>query len=104
MNFRCPKLLALARDESCTNCGVEDGTIVAAHSNLGRHGKGKSIKAHDSFVAFLCHRCHSWLDQGSNMDPTDIYNCTRHDKELMFAAAMDRTMLHLWQSGRIKVK
>ncbi len=102
MNFRSPALLRLARDESCANCGAEDGTVVAAHSNLSRHGKGKSLKASDCFIAFLCHRCHSWLDQGTGMDPTDVFNCTRHDKELMFTRAMDATTLRLWQRGKIK--
>ena len=103
MNYRNRKLLDLAEGQACANCGADDGTVVAAHSNMSVHGKGKSIKSHDVFTAHLCYRCHMWLDQGSGMDPTDIYNCTRHDKDLMFRAAMEHTWLHLWQSGRVKV-
>lgn len=103
MTFRNRKLLDLARDESCTNCGAEDGTIVAAHSNMSIHGKGMSEKAHDCFIAFLCSRCHGWLDQGRGCDQTDTYVGTRHDKEIMFVRAMEKTTLRLWQAGRIKV-
>lgn len=103
MNYRNRKLLDLARDQPCANCGAEDGTVVAAHSNCGIHGKGKSLKAHDCFHAHLCHRCHAWLDQGSSDDPTGIYKGTRYDKDMMFIRAMEATMLRLWQQGRIKV-
>ena len=104
MNLRVPALLRLARDQACANCGAQDGTVVAAHSNQLIHGKGKSIKAHDCFHAHLCARCHAWLDQGSGLDPTNVYGGTWADKEEMFARAMDRTLLRLWQSGAIKVK
>lgn len=48
----------------CQHCGADDGTVVAAHSNWAEHGKGKSIKASDIFVASLCSICHHQLDQG----------------------------------------
>lgn len=103
MTYRNRRLLDLARGESCTNCGAEDETIVAAHSNLPEHGKAVSLKSHDCYVAFICHRCHAWLDQGHGMDPTDTYNGTRHDKKIMFRRCMDRTMLRLWDCKLIKV-
>lgn len=102
--FRSRRLLDLAEGEPCMNCGAEDGTVVAAHSNLSRHGKGKSIKAHDCFIAFLCHRCHSWLDQGCGMDPTGVWGDSRTDREQMFRHAMDDTMLRLWTSGKVVCK
>ncbi len=49
----------------CQHCGAEDGTVVAAHSNQLRDGKGRGIKAHDYRVAALCFRCHTFIDQGS---------------------------------------
>ncbi len=101
MNFRSRKLLDLARDQPCANCGCEDGTTVAAHSNMSFHGKGMSIKAHDCFHAHLCLRCHAWLDQGTGRDPTGIY--FDREKPLMFQRAMDTTTLRLWKSGKIKV-
>lgn len=103
MTYRNRRLLDLARDQPCANCGAEDGTIVAAHSNMGIHGKGMSEKAHDCFHAHLCDKCHRWLDQGRGMDPTDLYQGTRYDKDMMFLRAMEKTMLRLWQKGRIRV-
>lgn len=104
MNYRSPKLLSLARGQSCVNCGAEDDTTVAAHSNMSEHGKGKSIKAHDVYSAHLCFRCHSWADQGSGKDPTGVYDGTREDKALMMRRAIDRTLLRLFQTGRLIVR
>lgn len=66
--IRSKALLVACREIPCQNCGVADGTVCAAHSNQARHGKGRSIKASDIFVASLCTKCHSDLDQGSGMD------------------------------------
>lgn len=103
MNIRVPALLRLARGQPCCNCGAEDDTTVAAHSNWAIHGKGKSLKAHDIFHAHLCYRCHSWLDQGSGHDPTGVFGDGRADKIYMFRLAMEKTWIRLWQSGKIKV-
>jgi hypothetical protein len=65
--YRNDKLLRAVRDAPCMNCGVRDGTVVAAHSNQLRDGKGRSIKAHDYRIAALCFRCHMELDQGSKL-------------------------------------
>lgn len=101
-NFRSPALLRLARGQSCTNCPSEDDdTTVAAHSNWADHGKGMSIKAHDCYIAFLCFRCHSWLDQGTGRDPTGRY--TVYEKREMFDRARDATLLRLFQQGRLRV-
>ena len=62
--YRNDKLLKLARFSPCQICGIEDGTIIGAHSNQLRDGKGKGIKAHDYRIAALCYACHSELDQG----------------------------------------
>ena len=62
--YRNEKLLASANGRRCAMCGAMDGTTVAAHSNLLEHGKGRGIKAHDCFVAYLCHRCHTGYDSG----------------------------------------
>lgn len=70
MMYRNRKLLDLAKQAThCTNCGrFNDGTIVAAHSNQLRDGKGKNLKAHDYRIAFLCSKCHHELDQGKQYD------------------------------------
>lgn len=67
---RSKELLKNARDIPCQHCGVDDGTVVAAHTNWGG-GKGRGIKADDNMIASLCHKCHMELDQGTSMTKTD---------------------------------
>jgi len=64
MNWRSKKLTQSAKHESCVSCGADDGTVVWAHSNHQKHGKGMGIKAHDLFGAYLCHGCHHYYDNG----------------------------------------
>lgn len=64
---RSKKLLCACRNLPCQHCGRDDRTTVAAHSNHSVHGKGRSIKASDVYVAALCHACHSELDQGARL-------------------------------------
>lgn len=78
------------------NCGAEDGTVVAAHSNQQKHGKGMSIKAHDCFVAFLCAKCHHEIDQGSRL--------SKDERQDLWQKSFEKTLLHLWQTDRITVK
>ena len=65
MNYRNKKLLDYAKHvPKCTFCGkANDGSIVAAHSNQLRDGKGKGIKAHDYRIAYLCFDCHRLTDE-----------------------------------------
>jgi len=69
--YRNKKILEACRELPCQHCGAEDGTIVAAHSNQLRDGKGRGIKAHDYRVAALCFRCHADIDQGSILSKTE---------------------------------
>ena len=86
------------------NCGLNDGTVVAAHSNLLAHGRGHAHQSHDCYVAFLCWRCHSWLDHGgAGYDPTGLYEPTRECKTEMFRRAMDKTWLYLWANELVRV-
>ena len=68
--YRDSNLLTLAQGEKCLlrsvkGCLEDEGTTtVAAHSNWGQDGKGKSLKASDAKSVWSCYRCHSWLDQG----------------------------------------
>ncbi len=95
----CPKfayvrskaLLEACRLIPCQHCGCDDGTVCAAHSNQAQHGKGKSIKASDVFVAALCFRCHSTLDQGSHL--------TRNEREAMWGDAHRKTVRLLLARG-----
>lgn len=85
-NYRNRKILDLAQQHPCTapGCGTDDGTIVAAHSNQGKHGKGGNIKAHDCFVAYLCSACHHFVDQDTH--------ASRQERVGVWDAAHEKTI------------
>ena len=94
--YRNEKLLKAARLLPCQHCGANDGTVVAAHSNQLRDGKGKGIKAHDYRIASLCYRCHMELDQGSKMD--------KAQRVEMFETAHRSTIGAMFELGILVVK
>ena len=77
----------------CQNCGSQDGTICAAHSNQMRDGKGKGIKAHDYRIAALCFRCHSELDRGSKLN--------REERLQIWEDAHRKTIGWLFENGHL---
>jgi len=87
--YRNKKLLELIRVIPCQHCGLQDGTVVAAHSNQLRDGKGRGIKSHDFRVAALCYRCHSELDQGNKL--------TREERVQMWEEAHRNTIGWLFE-------
>ena len=95
MNYRNKKLLEIVRDSPCQLCGAEDGTVVAAHSNQLRDGKGRSIKAHDYRIAALCFRCHADIDQGK---------MSREDKQDLWEMAHRKTVGWLFDNEHLTVK
>jgi hypothetical protein len=97
-NYRNRKLLDMIRESpACMHCGkYNDGTIVGAHSNFLRDGKGRGIKAHDYRVAALCFTCHSELDQGNKL--------SREERRGMWEEAHRKTIGWLFESGRLDVK
>lgn len=93
---RSPALLKAARKIPCQHCQADDGTVCAAHSNWAEHGKGKSIKASDIYVASLCSICHHQLDQG--------FLWSREERRAIWQAAHEKTVallnkLGLWPEG-----
>jgi hypothetical protein len=72
-----------------------DGTIVAAHSNQMRDGKGRGLKADDYRIAALCYKCHTELDQGKNM--------SREERLNMWEDAHRATIGWLFENEKIKV-
>ena len=96
MTYRNRKLLDLARCQPCVMCGSADGTVVAAHSNLLEHGKGKGLKAHDGMMAWLCYRCHSELDQGRKM--------SKEERRDFMLTAICRTYEQMWNQELIEVR
>lgn len=91
--YRSPKLLVAVREAPCMRCGAQDGTVVAAHSNQLRDGKGRGIKAHDYRIAALCFRCHAEIDQGSSM--------SKDERREAWEEAHRKTVGWLFESGTV---
>lgn len=85
--------MSLLRELSCMNCGINDGTVCAAHSNQSKHGKGLGLKAPDSLIAALCHKCHYELDNGKNL--------SKQEKVEMWNQSYIRTMKTLIETERL---
>jgi len=94
--YRNKKLLEILRQSPCQACGREDGTIVAAHSNQLRDGKGRGIKADDFRTASLCFTCHQKLDQGTRL--------SKAEKVEMFEEAHRATIGWLFNNNHLEVK
>lgn len=94
--YRNKKLLEIVRESPCQICGVNNGTVVAAHSNQQRDGKGMGIKAHDYRIAALCHTCHMELDQGAGM--------TKEERRERWETAHRNTIGWLFDCGHLTVQ
>jgi hypothetical protein len=92
--YRNKKLLESVRKSPCQICAAQDGTVVAAHSNQNKDGKGMGIKAHDYRIAALCYRCHMEIDQGQSM--------TKQQKFEAWDDAHRRTIGWLFDQGFIE--
>ena len=93
--YRNKKLLEAVREAPCMNCGAQDGTVCAAHSNQLRDGKGRGIKAHDYRIAALCYRCHSDLDQGSRMTKEERLNLWEEAHRKTVGWLFEQDKLHI---------
>lgn len=93
--YRSKHLLELVRKAPCQHCGVQDGTVVAAHSNQLRDGKGRGLKAHDYRIAALCSRCHHEIDQGSKLSKSERLD--------IWENAHRSTVAWLFDGGYLKV-
>jgi len=93
--YRNKRLLEIARNFPCQHCGIDDGTVVAAHSNQLRDGKGKGIKASDYRIASLCFKCHAELDQGKNL--------SKQERLEMWEEAHRKTIALLFDNGHLQV-
>lgn len=94
--YRNKKLLETVRESPCQNCGAQDGTVVAAHSNSLSDGKGRGIKAPDYKIAALCFRCHYDLDQGAKL--------SREERREMWLSAHLKTIAWLFENDKVVVK
>jgi hypothetical protein len=94
--YRNRKLLEILRQSPCQECGRSDGTVVAAHSNQLRDGKGRGIKAHDYRVAALCYSCHMNLDQGKSLD--------KAERVEIWEEAHRKTIAWLFENNHIEIR
>jgi len=91
--YRNRPLLNACRELPCQHCGISDGTVVAAHSNQLRDGKGRGLKAHDYRVASLCYKCHMELDQGKDL--------SKQERTELWEEAHRKTIGQLFERGFI---
>jgi len=94
--YRNPKLLKLMRELPCQICQIDDGTVVGAHSNQLRDGKGRGLKSHDYRIAALCYNCHMSIDQSNKLD--------KQEKIDLWEMAHRRTIAYLFENNLIEVK
>ena len=94
--YRNKKLLEIARLLPCQHCGIEDGTVVAAHSNQLRDGKGRGLRSSDFRIASLCFRCHAEADTSSTL--------TKVARIEMWEQAHRATIGELFERGLVVVK
>jgi hypothetical protein len=101
MNVRSKKMLKGADGQSCMNCGVRDGTVVAAHyTGMRSHafGKGTGTKPHDLLIADLCRACHAAFDGASGNLLAD-----KIDKSEQFLYLILQTLLRRVDQGILEV-
>lgn len=96
MNYRNKKLLNLAKDAPCMLCGSSDGTVVAAHSNQLRDGKGTGIKAHDHKIAYVCYLHHNIIDNDPQLNKQERIN--------LWEDAHRKTISWLFENNHLEVK
>jgi len=85
--WRSAALIEMARGRPCLlcppgTCTCTPGSTVAAHSNLGIHGKAKGRKADDCYTVWAGDRAHRALDQ-----PIGHHGPSRAEKEARFMRA-----------------
>lgn len=95
MNYRNPKLTALARRQPCMLrvpgvCNNDPATTVWCHSNRQADGRGFNYKSHDCFGCFGCSACHHWLDHGK---------ASKQEKDERFELGFRMTLLYCWQNN-----
>jgi hypothetical protein len=80
----------------CPLCGAAqpDGCIPAHSNDLEFRGMG--LKSSDALVAFICNSCHDIIDGRTRGTP-------KEEKRALWVKAFLRTMVWLWETGRIKV-
>ena len=99
--YRSRPLLNACRELPCQHCGIQDGTVIAAHSNQLRDGKGRGLKAHDYRVASLCYACHMELDQGSNLSKQERIDMWEEAHRKTIGLLFERGFIAVSESGQL---
>lgn len=84
--------LSLCKDQQCSGCGADDGTVVPAHANSQEFGKGMGHKADDWTVVPLCMTCHDRLDKSG--EPREV-------KRAFWERCWNRHMKRLFRAGLV---
>jgi hypothetical protein len=101
LKIRSKKIRNAARGQACVNCGINDGTTVAAHYQGMRSlafGKGTGSKPHDVCVAFLCCKCHMMFDAGEGSFVKDRFQ-RKVDLSERFLYCVMLTVIKLCEMG-----
>lgn len=97
-NYRNRRLLDAIHEAPC--CAVFphqcSGTVIPAHSNEARFGRGYAYKSHDWAVAALCPEAHDYVDGKKG-------GWDKETKHAEWLRAYIKTQDWLWQTGRVKV-
>jgi len=79
------------RDQVCQNCG-----------DIGSGWSMSPFEPHPVIGAWLCDKCDLWLHKGIGWDPTHRYFARRAERDEMWNAAMQKTLIQLWSRGMIR--
>jgi len=74
---------------------IESIGFPVSVENIGKDGKGRSLKANDYRIAALCFTCHAELDQGHKL--------SREERLNMWEAAHRGTIGWLFENNHITV-
>lgn len=92
------KLLDLAHEAPCmlllgaSGCGNDSS--VPCHSDMLRHGRGENFKSHDCLAVPGCPPCHVLFTRA---------HLGRAVYEIAWSIAMERYLVWLWTTRRIRV-
>lgn len=98
MTYRNRKLLDLAHEMPCQakfpHACTGHLSVIPAHSNQLKHGRGSYHKADDCFFAAMCGEAHREIDSGM---------WSRDQKNAEWELAHAETMRWLWENEKVRV-
>ena len=85
------KITQDAKEQSCQNCGRNDGTTVNAHCN-DIEFRGMGMKASDFMTCWLCGACHDLCDGRAG-------KLSKEEKRALWDRAFKRTVAQRFRQG-----